>query len=52
MGAVTAILYSMEDPSIASMVLDSPFCSLQKVSFITLLLHPFFIICSFLLLFF
>lgn len=31
MGAVTAILYSMEDPSIASMVLDSPFCSLQKV---------------------
>lgn len=32
MGAVTAILYSMQDPSIASMVLDSPFCSLQKIA--------------------
>lgn len=32
MGAVTAILYSVEDPSIASMLLDSPFCSLQKVA--------------------
>ncbi len=31
MGAVTAILYSTEDPSVASMLLDSPFCSLQKV---------------------
>jgi pimeloyl-ACP methyl ester carboxylesterase len=31
MGAVTAILYSMQDPSIACMILDSPFCSLQKV---------------------
>jgi pimeloyl-ACP methyl ester carboxylesterase len=32
MGAVTAILYSIMDPTIASMVLDSPFCSLQKIA--------------------
>eukprot|EP00026_Physarum_polycephalum_P004919 Phypoly_transcript_04945.p1 GENE.Phypoly_transcript_04945~~Phypoly_transcript_04945.p1 ORF type:complete len:605 (+),score=86.22 Phypoly_transcript_04945:195-2009(+) len=32
MGAVTAILYSIQDPSIASMILDSPFCSLQKIA--------------------
>jgi len=32
MGAVTALLYTREDPSIAAMVLDSPFCSLQRVA--------------------
>ncbi|KAF2074363.1 hypothetical protein CYY_004339 [Polysphondylium violaceum] len=32
MGAVTSLLYAREDPSIAGMVLDSPFSSLYKVS--------------------
>ncbi|GAM26335.1 hypothetical protein SAMD00019534_095100, partial [Acytostelium subglobosum LB1] len=32
MGAVTSILYAKEDPSIAGMVLDSPFCNLYKVA--------------------
>ncbi|KAM9971775.1 hypothetical protein ACTFIW_011758 [Dictyostelium discoideum] len=32
MGAVTSILYAREDPSIAGMVLDSPFSSLYKVA--------------------
>jgi len=32
MGAVTAILYAREDPSVGAMVLDSPFCSLQRVA--------------------
>lgn len=36
MGSVTAILYSIEDPSIASMLLDSPFCSLQKAWYLIL----------------
>jgi len=31
MGAVTCILYGAEDPSIAGMVLDSPFASLEKL---------------------
>ncbi|EGG21210.1 alpha/beta hydrolase fold-1 domain-containing protein [Cavenderia fasciculata] len=32
MGAVTSILYAKEDPSIAAMVLDSPFSCLYKVA--------------------
>eukprot|EP01132_Coremiostelium_polycephalum_P002536 gene2536-3139_t len=32
MGAVTSILYAKEDPSIAGMVLDSPFSNLYKVA--------------------
>eukprot|EP01133_Synstelium_polycarpum_P010917 gene10917-12722_t len=32
MGAVTSILYAKEDPTIAGMVLDSPFSSLVKVA--------------------
>lgn len=32
MGAVTSILYAKEDPSIAGMVLDSPFSSLYRVA--------------------
>ena len=32
MGAVTAIMYGDRDPSIAGMVLDSPFCSLKVLT--------------------
>ncbi|EFA83276.1 alpha/beta hydrolase fold-1 domain-containing protein [Heterostelium album PN500] len=32
MGAVTSILYAKEDPSVAGMVLDSPFSNLSKVA--------------------
>eukprot|EP01112_Ceratiomyxa_fruticulosa_P017304 TRINITY_DN5367_c0_g1_i3.p2 TRINITY_DN5367_c0_g1~~TRINITY_DN5367_c0_g1_i3.p2 ORF type:complete len:339 (-),score=39.71 TRINITY_DN5367_c0_g1_i3:41-1057(-) len=32
MGAVTALLYAKEDPSVAGMVLDSPFTNLSKVA--------------------
>eukprot|EP01113_Clastostelium_recurvatum_P046393 TRINITY_DN8124_c0_g1_i2.p1 TRINITY_DN8124_c0_g1~~TRINITY_DN8124_c0_g1_i2.p1 ORF type:complete len:478 (-),score=123.75 TRINITY_DN8124_c0_g1_i2:3-1436(-) len=32
MGAVTALLYARDDPTIAGMVLDSPFSSLSKVA--------------------
>jgi hypothetical protein len=32
MGAATAIMYAAMDPSIACLVLDSPFCSLNVVA--------------------
>jgi hypothetical protein len=32
MGAVTALMYVEDDPSISAMVLDSPFTSLKRVS--------------------
>jgi len=32
MGAVTSLFYAKEDPSVASLVLDSPFSSLQRVA--------------------
>ena len=32
MGAATAIMYGASDPSIAGMVLDSPFTSLKQLS--------------------
>ena len=32
MGAVTALLHAHRDPSIACMILDSPFTSLKRVA--------------------
>lgn len=32
MGAATAIMYGASDPSIAGMILDSPFTSLKQLS--------------------
>jgi len=32
MGAITAVMHADRDPSIAAMILDSPFSSLKKVA--------------------